>query len=134
MPGQLHWQNGTGKQLLRQAVADLLPAEIFTHRKQGFSIPLHRWITPAYFDLAETLLSESAVRRRGLLNPAAVRRLLDRSQGRLLHRQSLESDHRLSHRLFMLVALELWCRLYLDDLIDRPTEAARWETEAQVGR
>jgi len=26
-----------------------------------------------------------------------------------------------------LVGLELWCRLYLDDLIDRPTETARWE-------
>jgi hypothetical protein len=37
----------------------------------------------------------------------------------------------LSHRLFMLVALELWCQLYLDDLIDRPTEAGRWETQTR---
>jgi asparagine synthase (glutamine-hydrolysing) len=127
----MHWQNGTGKQLLRQAVADLLPEEIFTHRKQGFSIPLHRWVTEAYFDLAEELLSESAVRRRGIFNPIAVRHLLDRCLGRQPHRRSLESSHRLSHRLFMLVAMELWCQLYLDDLIDRPTEAMRWETKTR---
>jgi len=131
LPGAMHWQNGAGKQLLRQAVADLLPEEIFTHRKQGFSIPLHRWVTKAYFDLAEELLSESAIRRRGIFNPVAVRHLLDRCQGRQPHHRSLESHHRLSHRLFMLVALELWCQLYLDDLIDRPTEAGRWETQTR---
>jgi len=126
LPGTMHWRNGVGKQLLRKAVADLLPDEIFTHSKQGFSIPLHRWATKYYFDLAEDLLNETAVRRRGLFNPITVRYLLDRCQGRQPHYRSLESDYRLSHRLFMLVALELWCQLYLDNLIDRPTETARW--------
>ena len=41
LPGDLHWQGGIGKRVLRAAVADLLPEDIFTHRKQGFSIPLH---------------------------------------------------------------------------------------------
>jgi asparagine synthase (glutamine-hydrolysing) len=131
LPGTMHWRNGTGKWLLRQAVADLLPDEIFTHRKQGFSIPLHRWATGAYFDLAEGLLNEAAVHTRGLFNPIAVRHLLDRCRGLQPHRRSLESDYRLSHRLFMLVALELWCRLYLDDLIDRPTETVRWEADVR---
>jgi len=127
LPGTMHWRNRVGKQLLRKAVADLLPDEIFTHRKQGFSIPLHRWATKDYFDLAEDLLSETAVRRRGLFNPITVRHLLERCQGRQPHYRSLESDYRLSHRLFVLVGLELWCRLYLDNLIDRPTETVRWE-------
>ncbi len=134
LPGTMHWRNGTGKQLLRKAVADLLPDEVFTHRKQGFSIPLHRWATKDYFDLAEDLLNETAVRRRGLFNPTTVRHLLDRCQGRQPHYRSLESDYRLSHRLFMLVALELWCRLYLDNLIDRPTETARWGTYERGSR
>lgn len=133
LPGTMHWRNGTGKQLLRQAVADLLPGEIFTHRKQGFSIPLHRWVTDTYFDLAEDLLNETAVRRRGLFNPIAARHLLNRCRAQQPHYRSLESDYRLSHRLLMLVVLELWCRLYLDNLIDRPTEAARWEANERRG-
>jgi asparagine synthase (glutamine-hydrolysing) len=131
LPARLHWQNGVGKQLLRRAVADLLPEAIFSHRKQGFSIPLERWVTQNYFELAESLLNEAAVRRRGLFNPAAVRRLLELSQGQRQHRRSLVSEHRLSHQVFMLVVLELWCRLYLDDLIEWPSEAARWETQVQ---
>jgi len=128
LPGQMHWRDGRGKYLLRQAVADLLPAEIFTHRKQGFSIPLHRWATDDYFSLAEELLNEEVVERRGLFDPCQVRLLLDRSQGRDEHRQALESDYRLSHRLFMLMVLEMWCRLYLDNLVERPSQANLGET------
>lgn len=126
LPGHMHWRDGTGKQLLREAVIDLLPEEIFKHQKQGFSIPLHQWTTSAYFELAEELLGESEVRRRGLFNPMAVRNLLDRCQGRQPHHRSFESNYRLSHKLFMLVNFELWCRFYLDDLIAQPTETARW--------
>ncbi len=120
LPGEKHWKDGRGKHLLRKAVADLLPEDIFTHKKQGFSIPLHRWATGKYFDLAEELLSEHAVKKRGLFNYKVVRQLLDdcRETGR--HKQSLASEHRLSHRLFMLVLLEMWCRMYIDKLIEQP--------------
>lgn len=114
LPGRLHWSKGVGKQLLRRAVSDLLPEEIFTHRKQGFSIPLHRWTTDEYFDLAEDILNEQAVSQRGLLDPKEVRLLLNRCRGEGKHLRALESDYRLSHRLFMLVVLEIWCRMYLD--------------------
>jgi len=118
--GEKHWKHGQGKNLLRKAVADLLPQEIFTHKKQGFSIPLHRWASGKYFDLAEELLSEQAVQKRGLFNYGEVRRLLDCCKGSGKKKQSLVSEHRLSHRLFMLVLLEMWCRMYIDELIEMP--------------
>ncbi len=118
--GEKHWKHGQGKNLLRKAVADLLPQEIFTHKKQGFSIPLHRWASGKYFDLAEELLSEQAVQKRGLFNYGEVRRLLDCCKGSGKQKQSLVSEHRLSHRLFMLVLLEMWCRMYIDELIEQP--------------
>jgi asparagine synthetase B (glutamine-hydrolysing) len=114
LPGNLHWSKGVGKQLLRRAVSDLLPKEIFTHKKQGFSIPLHRWMTDEYFELVEELLNERAVSQRGLLDSKEVRLLIDRCQGKEKHLHSQESDYRLSHRLFMLVILEIWCVMYLD--------------------
>jgi len=120
LPGEKHWKHGKGKNLLRKAVADLLPEEIFMHKKQGFSIPLHRWATGKYFDLAEELLSEKAVKQRGLFDYGEVSRLLHscRESGR--QKQSLISEHRLSHRLFILVLLEIWCRMYIDELIEQP--------------
>jgi len=116
LPGHMHWQNGVGKRVLRAAVADLLPEDIFTHRKQGFSIPLHTWADDHYYALAEELLNEAAVTRRGIFDAHAVRQLIRRCRGIEPRRAALESEYRLSHRLFQLVVFELWCRMYLDDL------------------
>jgi len=121
LPGDMHWQGGIGKRVLRAAVADLLPGEIFTHRKQGFSIPLHTWADDNYYRLAEELLGEDAVKRRGIFNAGAVRRLIERCRGLAPRRPALESEYRLSHRLFQLVVFELWCRMYIDDLPASPT-------------
>jgi len=123
LPGNMHWRNGMGKRLLRMAVTDLLPAEIFTHRKQGFSIPLHRWVDDSYFTLVEELLNEADVCRRGFFNAHAVRALIERCKGTRARCPALESEHRLSHRLFQLVVLEMWCRMYIDELPDMPVYA-----------
>lgn len=120
LPGRMHWQGGTGKRVLRAAVADLLPDDIFTHRKQGFSIPLHTWADDNYFALAEELLNEAAVTRRGIFDAQTVRHLIKRCRGSEPRRAALESEYRLSHRLFQLVVFELWCRMYLDDLPGGP--------------
>ncbi|WP_276508928.1 asparagine synthase (glutamine-hydrolyzing) [Mariprofundus ferrooxydans] len=123
LPGEMHWQKGVGKQVLRAAVADLLPDDVFSHKKQGFSIPLHTWADENYYKLAEDLLNEDAVRRRGIFDPISVRRLIERCRGREQRRAALESEYRLSHRLFQLVVFELWCRMYLDDLPEIPSLA-----------
>jgi len=120
LPGEMHWQDGIGKRVLRAAVADLLPEEIFTHRKQGFSIPLHSWADDSYYALAEDLLNESAVNRRGIFDAQLVRQLISRCRGIELRRAALESEYRLSHRLFQLVVFELWCRMYIDELPEAP--------------
>jgi len=120
LPGEMQWQDGIGKRVLRAAVADLLPEEIFTHRKQGFSIPLHSWADDSYYALAEDLLNESAVSRRGIFDAQLVRQLLNRCRDIEPRRPALESEYRLSHRLFQLVVFELWCRMYIDELPEAP--------------
>jgi len=120
LPGEMHWQDGIGKRVLRAAVADLLPEEIFTHRKQGFSIPLHTWADDSYYELAEELLNEAAVNRRGIFDAQVVRQLINRCRGIEPRRPALESEYRLSHRLFQLMVFELWCRMYIDELPDTP--------------
>lgn len=120
LPGDMHWQGGIGKRVLRAAVADLLPEDIFTHRKQGFSIPLHTWADDHYYALAEELLGEAAVQRRGIFDAQAVRGLINRCRGLQPRRAALESEYRLSHRLFQLVVFEMWCRMYIDERPSAP--------------
>src|SRR5262249_42698491 len=65
----------TLKGLLRDAFADVLPATVVRRRKQGFMIPLARWLRTDLRPLMEQLLSRDVVAARGLFSPAAVHAL-----------------------------------------------------------
>jgi asparagine synthase (glutamine-hydrolysing) len=93
------------KGLLKAAYADVLPPGVLTHRKQGFMIPLARWLRTDLRPLLEDLLSPEQVRARGLFSVDAVERL-----------KAEHGESRRSHgdRLWTLMMAELWLREYLD--------------------
>jgi asparagine synthase (glutamine-hydrolysing) len=43
LPSRLKLQRGTGKLVLREAIAGLVPAPVLSRPKQGFAVPLDRW-------------------------------------------------------------------------------------------
>ena len=93
------------KGLLKAAFADVLPPQVLSHRKQGFMIPLGRWLRTELRDMMEDLLSRERVRTRGLFVPEAVEALKqEHLRGRRTH----------SDRLWTLMVCELWMREYLD--------------------
>jgi asparagine synthase (glutamine-hydrolysing) len=100
LPGALKMRGFRGKQLLRRAVADLVPREVLTRRKRGFNLPLGRWLREELRDLSYDLLTDETARTRGLLDPVEVRRLIAE------HRAGI--DH--GERLWNLTVLELWLR------------------------
>jgi asparagine synthase (glutamine-hydrolysing) len=93
------------KGLLKAAFADVLPAEILARRKQGFMIPLARWLRTELRPVLDDLLAADGVRARGLFEPAAVEAL---KHEHLAH----ERNH--ADRLWTLMMAELWMRHYLD--------------------
>ncbi len=93
------------KALLRAAFADVLPPEVLARRKQGFMIPLARWLRTDLRPLVDDLLAPDIVGARGLLVPAEVAALRrEHATGRRNH----------ADRLWALMMLELWAREYLD--------------------
>ncbi|HEY3352296.1 MAG TPA: asparagine synthase (glutamine-hydrolyzing) [Polyangia bacterium] len=100
MPGRLKLRGMRGKHLLRLAVRDLVPAPIIHRRKQGFGLPLDRWLREELAGMARDLLTDDTARGRGLVDPRGVARLLAE------HRAGV--DH--GDRLWNLLILELWCR------------------------
>jgi asparagine synthase (glutamine-hydrolysing) len=93
------------KGLLKAAYADVLPPDVLRHRKQGFMIPLARWLRTDLRPLRDDLLAPDRVQARGLFVPAEVARLLaDHDAGRRSH----------ADRLWTLMMLELWLREYVD--------------------
>jgi asparagine synthase (glutamine-hydrolysing) len=105
VPAAVQLAGGVTKALLRSAMATALPRAVLTRPKHGFGIPLDRWFRTDLKEFAyDTLLSRSAV-ERGLFQPGYVRRLLDEHC----------SFRRLNHtRLWALLVLELWFRMWID--------------------
>jgi asparagine synthase (glutamine-hydrolysing) len=93
------------KGLLKAAFADVLPRQVLSHRKQGFMIPLARWLRTDLRDMMADLLSPGRVRGRGLFQPDAVETLT---------REHLSGGRSHSDRLWTLMMVELWMRDYLD--------------------
>jgi asparagine synthase (glutamine-hydrolysing) len=93
------------KGLLKAAYADVLPPDVLSHRKQGFMIPLARWLREDLRPLMDDLLDPERVRARGLFRPQTVERLrTEHVEGRRSH----------ADRLWTLMMTELWLREYLD--------------------
>ncbi len=109
LPDSLKLRGRTGKWALRRAFAADLPPAVAARDKTGFGVPLERWFRSDLRSLAETLLLE---RDRGLFRRAEVERLLREHAER-------RADH--GHRLWCLLMLELWQRLYVDG--ERPPSA-----------
>ncbi len=105
MPSRFKIRGRRLKAVLRKALEDLLPAEILERGKRGFGAPLGAWMRQELAPLVRHLLGPDSLRRRGLLDPAAVARTV------ALHESSRE-DH--TDHLLALINLELWCRVYLD--------------------
>lgn len=76
LPLSMKWENGVGKQVLRDVLYRYVPKELMDRPKKGFSIPLQKWLKePALTEWAQSLLDERKIRREGYFDPAAVKRL-----------------------------------------------------------
>ncbi len=105
MPIELKLCGKQGKQILLDTFADLLPPSIQRRSKMGFGVPLANWFRGELQPFLRDVLFDSRTLSRGLFEPSAVHRLFDE------HVQS-KNDH--SHRLWALLCLELWQRMFLD--------------------
>ena len=107
IPASLKMRGLETKHILKRAVQDFVPPEILDRPKQGFGVPLQQWINSQLRErIRETLTSQSA-RARGYVEPRYVDLLLDE------HERN-RRDH--STQLWALFMLELWHRLFQDDV------------------
>jgi asparagine synthase (glutamine-hydrolysing) len=93
------------KYILKRSQEQMLPKDVVWRRKAGFGAPLRSWLEKDLAPVVDDLLSPEAVRRRGLFDPLAVRRLWD---------DNVAGRHDNSLRIYALLTIELWCRTFLD--------------------
>lgn len=114
MPLEVKQSSRDGKRILTHTFRDLIPADIQTRPKHGFSVPINHWFRNELKPLVQDALLSETSRSRGLFDEREVRLLLD---------QHLDGHYDHAPRLWNLLCLELWQRMYLDQVppISTPT-------------
>jgi asparagine synthase (glutamine-hydrolysing) len=78
------------KYIFRQAVKDLIPEEIMTRAKQGFGIPIPKWINQELRGSIWDTLNDPITRQRGYFDPSYIKVLLqEHERGRRDHSKAL---------------------------------------------
>ncbi|HEY3973280.1 MAG TPA: asparagine synthase (glutamine-hydrolyzing) [Candidatus Sulfotelmatobacter sp.] len=111
-----------GKFILKEAVEDLLPADIVYRKKMGFPTPWAYWLAGPQLEEIERLLTDSRSTARNLFRIETIRRIFAE------HRAG-RRDH--GNRIWRLLNLELWQRVFLDGEIDSAINTA--QTNAVAG-
>jgi asparagine synthase (glutamine-hydrolysing) len=77
IPSRWKVRGGKLKYIFKQAMREMLPADILARPKKGFGIPVAEWFRGPLRDLLRDTLHERRIRDGGLLEPKKVQTLLD---------------------------------------------------------
>ena len=99
LPTTEHIQSGSGKVLLRRQLNRYLPRALYDRPKQGFAVPLGRWLDGPLRPWADDLLSSSRIAESGFFDTDSV--------------LTMWHEHRTGHRnrqyeLWMVLCLLQW--------------------------
>jgi asparagine synthase (glutamine-hydrolysing) len=114
IPSRLKIPGWELKHLLRQVAADYLPPSIVNRSKQGFTLPIGRWLQKELYPMAEALILNSFLVQEGLVDSRFAKQYLTE------HRSGRVDHHA---RLWMLMNVEIWHQLFIrNDSLETVTE------------
>jgi len=109
IPSGFKLKGFNSKYVLKKAFSDVLPRKILHRGKMGFGVPVGKWFKNELKDyIHEVLLSEESI-RRGYFRKDYLRLMMD-------EHCSGQYDH--GNRLWALLNLELWHRMFIDRVPD----------------
>ena len=105
LPANMKLRGRSRKYLLKQAAGRLIPESIINRPKQGFPIPIEKWLRNEARPMMRDLLTRSAIESRGLFRYERVEKMMK------LH-ESGYADF--ATELWGLMSFEMWMRQFVD--------------------
>ncbi len=105
LPAKYKVRGWTTKAVLREALRPVVPDAVLTRPKMGFPVPVGRWCREKFRPLVDEYVLGGRARERGLFDDQYLTRLV-------AEHQAGHWDH--GDRLWLLINLEIWQRLYVD--------------------
>jgi asparagine synthase (glutamine-hydrolysing) len=121
LPADFKLRGNTTKYILKQAVRQLVPADIIDRPKKGFGVPLDSWFRKDLREMSGDLLLDGRLQQRGYFKPGAVRRMLEEHWSGAADWQN---------HLWTVLMLESWHRMFIDE---RPAAAPSAPSGVAVG-
>lgn len=115
LPPELRMDRLTTKRVLKAAMRGHLPDQILDRPKQGFGVPVARWMKEDLLPLVREELHPEKIKREGFFSPAEVTRVLE-------EHVSGRHDHR--KQLWTLLVFEQWLRHYGRPSSNAPSAAS----------
>jgi asparagine synthase (glutamine-hydrolysing) len=106
IPGSMKLRGKDLKHILKKVAAKYLPKELIYREKQGFGFPIGIWMRTDLRRFMENLFRESRFVDLGIFERSTVQQLLQ-------EHLSGRADH--NFRLWILLNLELWYRIYFEN-------------------
>jgi asparagine synthase (glutamine-hydrolysing) len=115
IPPEYKLRGRESKLVLKEALSDILPAQIANRRKQGFDVPFGAWFkSDEWRTMLNDCLSVDSIRRRAIFDPAAVDKLRQALLSNSAQQPLGLSRNQVWHRVWLIIMFELWARQYLD--------------------
>ncbi len=99
---------GTTKFILREAMKDILPSEVFNRQKLGFPVPIRHWLRHDLYHWAKEIIYDAQV--EPWINKAYVLELLE------IHKQGKADE---SRRLWTLLVFMQWHQIFMETPVAR---------------
>ncbi|MBL0343229.1 MAG: asparagine synthase (glutamine-hydrolyzing) [Bacteroidetes bacterium] len=95
----LKYRHGIYKYILKEVLYQYVPKHLFDRPKQGFAIPLNKWLRTSLSYLIDEYLSEETIKKYGALKYEEVKKLKDDFYG--------GADF-LYNRIWLIIVLHMW--------------------------
>jgi len=104
IPASMKMKGNETKLIFKKAIRSIVPAEILDRPKQGFGVPIQKWINNQLRERMRDMLTSAQARGRGYIEPRYVDLLL-----------SEHNSNRRNHcrKLWALLMLELWHQRFI---------------------
>jgi len=106
IPDHIKIQGSEGKLILKKTVEGILPNEVIYRKKKGFPVPISKWFSGDLHNIASEVLLDEKTLNRGYFKRIYIEKIL---------RNHKDKSQDFSRRIFSLLVLELWHRMYMEE-------------------
>jgi len=106
IPSRLKYQGFHLKALFKAALEGILPDKVLHKKKQGFMVPVGRWIKEDLRDYVQDALSPSEIKKMGYFSSTFVEKML---------KEHFSGKKVLSHQIWALLIFKLWHKRFIED-------------------